>query len=111
MAASRKDSGSTSRTTVRKKAIPKALWSALGPLPVNITLEGIEDEQLGKFDYQDRVITVRPDLHDAQKRHTVAHEWTHSVFWDSGLHNALSRELEEQLCDALATALVASRLI
>lgn len=112
MAASRKVSGSTSRTTARrKKALPKQLWSALGPITVAFTLEGIEDGTLGKFDYQDREITVRPDQHDDQKRHSVAHEWAHSILWDAGIHNALSRELEEQLCDVFATALVASRLI
>lgn len=74
------------------------------------TTEGL-DGDLGEFDMETRGIKVKPTLEDSQKRHTVAHEWVHSIFWDSGLHNALSRELEEQLCDAIATALVASRLI
>ena len=107
--AARNPSGTTARTT-RKKALPKTLWSALGPLKVLFTAEGL-DADFGEFDYSTRVIKVKPDLQEAQKRHTLAHEWLHSVFWDAGIpKNVLTHEQEEQLCDVIATALVASNL-
>ena len=75
-----------------------------------VTKEGLDDD-MGEFSYTTRVIKVRPELHDAQARQTLAHEWAHSIFWDTGLHNVLPHDLEEQICDAIATALVAANLL
>jgi hypothetical protein len=57
-----------------------------------------------------RRILVRPGLDPQQRQQVLMHEWIHAVLWDVGLTNALTREVEEQLCDAIASAFVASTL-
>lgn len=82
----------------------------LGPIPVRESTEGLQESDLGAFDYHERRITIRPGLNEQQRQQTLMHEWVHSVLWDAGLHNALKPKVEEQICDIIATALVASTL-
>lgn len=86
------------------------MWSVLGPLQVVLTAEGIGDD-MGEFDCSTRVIKVRPGLHPDTERHTLAHEWAHSILFDTGLYNVLTNDQQEQICDVFATAIVAANLI
>lgn len=106
--APRKPRAATKRSTT--KALPATVWSVLGPIPVIETEEGLGENDLGSFDYHARVIRVRPGLQVQQRDQTLQHEWVHALIWDAGFHNALTHELEEQICDVIATALVASTL-
>jgi hypothetical protein len=85
----------------------KALWSALGPVEVRETAEGLEGD-FGEWDAEQRVVKIKPGMHPKTAEHTTMHEWVHLILWDAGLTAHFPPNLEELVCDALATALVAS---
>lgn len=91
--------------------LPKSVSSPLGPIPVELVKsfkdDGKEMTYLGEFDQIARRIRILKSLDRTQAHHTLRHEWVHAVLFDSGLTNILTHELEEQLCDVIATALVA----
>lgn len=78
-------------------------------MEVRETAEGLEGD-FGEWDAEQRVVKVKPGMHPKTTAHTEAHEWGHSIFWDAGLTSHFPPGLEELVCDALATALVASNL-
>ena len=103
----RKATATTRRTT---KKLPATLWSALGPVEVRVQSAGL-DKDFGEWDAEQRVIQVRPGVHPSTARHTTGHEWVHSILWDAGLTAHFPPNLEELVCDAIATALVASNYL
>lgn len=74
-----------------------------------MTEEGLEGD-FGEWDAETRVVKVRPGLNAQTHKHTMMHEWVHLILWDAGLTSHFPPNLEELVCDALATALVASTL-
>lgn len=92
--------------------LPSSVHSALGPIPVELVKELFDEKgepcsDLGEIDYHSRRIRIVKKLDRVQAHHTLRHEWVHGVLFDSGLHNILPEALEEQICDVIATALVA----
>ena len=51
---------------------------------------------------------MKDGIHHSQAWHTLIHERIHACLWDAGIK--LSDKREEQVCDALATMLVAEML-
>lgn len=93
--------------------IPDEVFSILGPLLVKrvpnvLTNAGKESSDLGSFDYHLREITLLDTMHHTQAWHTLMHERVHSCLFDAGI--VLSDRTEEQVCDAIATLLVAEML-
>jgi hypothetical protein len=104
--AGRKARGATKR--------PSTIKSALGPVAVRYVDE-IRDSKgkkvdgvIGYFMGDMREIQVKNGLHPTQEAHTLQHEFIHLALWDSGVSQSLTKEQEEAVCDAVATALVAS---
>lgn len=89
--------------------VPKALWSSLGPLPVVVT-SNIPEDAMGMFTYRPRTITLDKTNGPAAMWGTFWHEATHVALWDSGIHNGLTHELEEAICDAVGTFLAGMTL-
>lgn len=94
--------------------LPKTVHSALGPIPVKLVKvlkdsNGNDSADMGEINYHAREIRVVKGLDRTQAHHTLRHEWLHAVLLDSGLTNVLAKidGLEEQLCDVIATAIVA----
>lgn len=100
----RKATATTRRTT---KKLPATLWSALGPVEVRETSDGLDDD-LGEWDAEQRIVRVRPGIHPKTSQHTLYHEWVHLLLWDAGLTVHFPPNLEELVCDTIATALVAT---
>lgn len=73
-------------------------------------MEGLDEDDFGSWDPRDRIIRIRPRTRRVVAHQVLQHEWVHAVLWDAGLHSALGGTLEEQVCDSIATALVASQL-
>jgi hypothetical protein len=55
-------------------------------------------------------VKIKPGMNPQTTKHTAMHEWVHLILWDAGLTSHFPPNLEELVCDALATALVASTL-
>jgi len=90
--------------------IPDAVPSPLGPVPVVFveTLSEASDdfETFGLWDMLNRVIKIREGLPIAVQWQTLYHEMTHVAIWDAGLHNVLTEDCIEILCDVLGCARV-----
>ena len=99
-------------TTKRKRlpSLPQSVSTPLGPVPVERVdalqgEDGKECEDLGEVNYLLRVIRVRKKLALPVAWHTLEHEKVHLALWDAGVQ--LSHEVEERVCDVIATARVA----
>lgn len=89
------------------RKLPKSMPGYLGPIAVKV-VEDIkslrEEDCYGKYDFDTRTIQIGKIHPDAQ-RQVLWHEWIHSVIFDSGLHNMITKEQHEAVCDTIATAL------
>jgi hypothetical protein len=91
--------------------LPGSVWSALGPVPV-VLVDGLKDDKgvdlYGYWDPTVREIKIRSGLHPTTALTTAVHEWLHCVIYDAGLN--LPDAIEEQVCDCVATSIVADLL-
>lgn len=92
--------------------LPTRVFSVLGWVPVvrQDVLpkdDGTPSDDLGWWDSHQRTIRLRKDLVPVVAQHTLLHEKVHMWLWDSGATAALTKEAEELICDAIATALLA----
>jgi hypothetical protein len=88
--------------------LPKALWSPHGPLPVLRSKTLLEDEgAFGQVMWRPREITLDATSCPATQAQTLFHEAVHVALWDSGVHNSLTDEQEEAVCDAVGNYLAA----
>ena len=90
---------------------PRSVWSALGPVAV-VVVEGLKDDKgqelFGCWDPSSREIRIRAGIHPTTALTTAVHEWLHCVMYDAGLN--LPDAIEEQVCDCLATGIVADMM-
>lgn len=95
----------TQGTSVMKK-LPKKVQGLGGLIEVRVVpklkLKGVKVAGLW-YAYR-RLIEVSAALPVREQWHTLYHELTHAMLDDSGLHNTLSKESQEVLCDLTATA-------
>lgn len=92
---------------------PGTVSTVLGPVVVEYVdkvrnRRGKKLNAIGLADFIERKIQVRDGLHPTAEFHTLCHEWSHFVLYDAGLNNLLPEQKIEAICDAFATALVAS---
>lgn len=89
----------------RWPTLPKSVQGAGGTLDiVLVPIPGGHADALGHFDGSRRRIEILKSLRGDQKWNVLFHELCHAALWDSGAHNLISREVEENICDAIATA-------
>lgn len=67
------------------------------------------EELFGYYHEKDRYICILKSMPAEQRWRVFYHEWVHVVLEDSGLANGLAPELEEALCDAIASARMRER--
>lgn len=88
------------------KKLPKTVNGLGGPIKVRVVpklkLKGVKVAGLW-YSYA-RKIEIAGFLPIREQRHTLYHELVHAALDDSGLHNTLTKESQEVLCDLLATA-------
>ncbi len=89
-----------------------AVPSVLGPVPV-VRVAGLRalengEECMGIWRPQERDVRIEAETTAVGAWHTFWHEWAHIVFYDAGVR--IEKALEEQICDALATARVREML-
>lgn len=91
-------------------ALPSAVWSPLGPIPV-VMVPALADEtgkpSRGLYDPNTRVVSIEPTPVLVVRWQTLEHEWVHSVLDDHGFDLGA---IEEGVIDTIATALVARLL-
>lgn len=93
--------------------IPKALYSVMGPIPVE-RLDVIEHENpavlvMGRWRAAERAVALSHEVTDnVAAFQTTMHEWTHTMLDDSGVSQLLTREQQEAVCDAVAAVLTAA---
>lgn len=82
-------------------------WTQLGPVPIELTPNLVEDgKQLAGCAYiQERRVMLDSELEDQPLRVVLWHELLHIWLHDAGVHDL--GELEEVVVQALASALVA----
>lgn len=96
-----------------KRKIPRSVYSILGRIPVTEHAmvpnpDGTPSDDLGWWDASQRTILLRAGAGHTQKWHTLLHEKVHMWLWDAGVN--LPEEVEENLCDVIATAILAELL-
>lgn len=90
-------------------ALPKEVFSVLGPLPVAIESDLTEKESaLGITRFRPRHIGIDAGSGPETQWQTLGHEITHVAMWDGGCHDILTNEQAEAVCNALGTYLAAA---
>lgn len=88
------------------KKIPKTINGIGGPIRVRLKpklkIKGVKAAGLW-YSYE-RKIEILSSLPLREQWHTLYHELAHAMLDDSGLHNTLTKESQEVLCDLIATA-------
>jgi hypothetical protein len=89
---------------------PAEVFSVLGPLPVIRNDDLVEDrEAFGETHFRPRTIVVDGKKSSPETRwSTLFHEMTHVALWDGGVHQSLTHEQREGVCDAMGTYLAAA---
>lgn len=86
--------------------IPKALWSAVGALPVILKNTLVStDDAYGMFYSDSRTIAIDSSVSKATQLATFWHEATHVALWDSGVEQSLTDPQLEAVCDAMGAYL------
>jgi hypothetical protein len=90
-----------------RRKLPAAVWSPQGPLPVTVVDDLAESAQAwGQFTAGERSIQLAGAASSPTNRlQTLCHELVHLALWDSGIHNLLTHEVEEAICDAVGSYL------
>lgn len=89
--------------------LPSEAFSVLGPLPVRKEEELLRDEDaLGIVRFRPRTIGIDGGSGPETSWQTFAHEMTHVALWDGGIHDALTYEQREGVCNALGTYIAAA---
>lgn len=92
----------------RYPPLPKWVQGAGGVIDVavveKVDATGDDDHDvLGVFNPTIRRIEVLKGLRGDQRWLVFFHELTHAALWDSGASNAMSEQVQEIVCDAVAT--------
>lgn len=90
--------------------LPTTIWSALGPIPIEIVAElksAKGEEALGIWDGEHRIIKIRAGMPLVTQWQALRHEQIHQVLWDAGFTEVIAESLEEQVCDLIATNRIA----
>jgi hypothetical protein len=87
--------------------LPSTVPSVLGPVPVRVTpdLRLGKEPLMGSWSSYARVIRVRAGIAPAAQWQALEHERVHMELWDAGVVIG-DEELEDRICDAVATARV-----
>lgn len=89
--------------------LPKSVFSVLGDVPVFLDQKiDYTESAMGLIEGRQRRITISPNQTDIAGWATLFHEMTHLAMWDSGVHNTLTKDQAEAVCDALGTYLAAA---
>lgn len=96
---------------VKLDPIPRLIPSQLGPVPVFLKkkIKRGKDGRFvfGKYNTATREIHISRQLSHLMQWQTLFHEWAHMVMCDAGLHNLLTSDQQEVICDAFGTARIA----
>lgn len=94
----------------RYPPIPKWAEAPGGPVEVRLVDKLVHDGQecWGLYEPAERRITVVKTSRPHQWR-VYYHEWAHAALTDAGIDNALTEQIHEAICDALATARMRER--
>jgi hypothetical protein len=85
-------------------AIPKAMPLPADPVHV-VRQDGLQAKGCaGLFRWSDRTIVIDAGLKLTAAHLTLEHEWVHAVLADAGV--TVPNKLEEEICNALAAAIV-----
>jgi hypothetical protein len=91
--------------------VPATVHSILGPIAVRL-VDGSPDPKdadcLGLWEPAARTITLRRDVAPEVLWQTLWHERMHAILWHASVR--LSRAKEEDVCDALGTAMCAEMM-
>jgi hypothetical protein len=87
--------------------IPKVVQGLAGPIAVVVANSDINGEPdcLGLATYRTRTIQVRQCADESVMWTNFWHEVAHFALYDSGLHNRITEEEQEQLCDLFGSAI------
>jgi hypothetical protein len=97
------------RKRVFPRKLPTEAFSVLGPVPVDHSDALLRDESaLGMTKFAPRSITLDSNSGLETQWQTLAHEIVHVALWDGGVHQTLSHEQRESVCDALGTYIAAA---
>lgn len=92
--------------------VPRSVHSPLGPLPVVFVL-GLKtrdnEPALGLWVPEERCIKLCAGVHPLTQLVTLYHERIHQILWDAGV-GINDEDIEERVCDAISSALVAELL-
>lgn len=106
----------TAKKTAKKAAkryppIPKTAEGPGGSVEVRLVraLHHGGQDCWGLYDPAERLISIDNSAGKAHQWRIYFHEWAHVALCDAGLDNALTHELHEAVCDALATARMRER--
>lgn len=88
---------------------PKTIRGLAGPISIRTSDDLLSVKgAFGIAEYGPRQITLDSGLSPVAARSTLAHELVHFALFDSGSHNGMEKDVEERLCDALASAITAA---
>lgn len=96
------------RAPKRLPPIPRVLNAAGGAVEVEV-VESLaqhaapDENVLGLYDQTERKISIWAKLKLRERHRTFWHEATHVALNDSGLENGMTIEMQEAVCDAVAT--------
>ena len=96
----------------RYPPLPTEISAPAGPVAVEIVddLGDTKDETvLGHFDMLTRTIRIKKKMRRERQHFTLAHEKVHLWLSDSGIQNGLNAQLEEAICDAVASGMMRDR--
>jgi hypothetical protein len=95
----------------RYPAVPKVAEAPGGPVTVKLVDKLVHrgDECWGLYDPAERTISIDRTASKQHQWRIYYHEWAHAGLCDAGLDNALTEQLNEAICDALATARMRER--
>lgn len=92
----------------RMPPLPSEVHSSLGPLPVSLSDTLSEKEgAVGIVDLRTRSIRIDSGCNGEARWQTLFHELTHVALYDGGATDALTREQEELVCNAVGSFLAA----
>ena len=104
------------RPAKRYPALPKEIDAPSGRISIEMSddLDGKdakpEDaDTMGQYDPLARIISIRRKMPRRQQWYTLFHEFVHLWLDESGLSNGLNIDLEEAICNAVATGMMRER--
>lgn len=81
--------------------LPRTVYTALGPAPVDLSDIADSKESYGIWNNQKRTVTIDGQSSYENQLSTLFHEMTHIALWDGGVGNFIDEKMAEAVCDAV----------